>query len=209
MDKTSPIEYWNLSDSANLGAMKANDARAKFESNLAPEGDLLTRVHAEALRDYKDLAQLVLGGAAFLRHLKIPFAGDAADLGSGTGVGATMISKIPETQKVYAVEYSEQFVKNIMPIVFSHFQADENKIVRVVGDFNNLKLPDHSLSLLLEIDAFHHSENLERTLKECYRILKPGGVVLSVDRAWPDSYSREELDRKLEVEYSDDRKALF
>lgn len=209
MENKNSLEYWKISENANILAMRSNDSRANIENDQVQNGQLLATVHAEVLVDFPKLEKLVLEGIRFLDFLKIPFQGSAADLGSGVGTGATIISKLPDVEKVFAIEYAEQFVLKLMPIVFGQFKADESKIVRVVGDFDNLQIQDNSLSLIIEIDSFHHSDNLDITLKECYRVLKPGGVIISIDRAWPDSFSRVELDKKLDIEYDESRKALY
>lgn len=206
---TSEILYWRLSDQANLVAMQANDSRATIESNQVKNGEQLISVHNEALLDYPEMERLIFGGIKFLDQLGIDYSGIAADLGSGVGTGATIISKIDEISKIYAVEYAEQFVTKIMPKVFYEFSAYAEKIIRTIGDFNNIQLDDNSLSLIVEIDSFHHSEDLNKTLRECYRVLKPGGAIVSIDRAWPDNYSRDELEKKLDIEYSESRKALY
>lgn len=72
-----------------------------------------------------------------------------------------------------------------------------------------LEQPDGSLSVILGMDAFHHSEDLDITLKECYRVLKKGGTLIAVDRAWPDRYTREELEAKLDVELNDNLKRKY
>jgi SAM-dependent methyltransferase len=203
------VEYWAYTKHAHLTAMKSNDSRAKIEDVEIQGGAELAEVHAETLKTFPEIEKLVLGGIRFLKLMKIPFAGTAIDLGSGVGTVATIVSRLPEVQKVYAVEYSEQFVLKSMPVVFKHFKADETKIVRVVGDFNMFQLPDASVSLIVEVDSLHHAEDLDLTLRECARVLKPGGVILSVDRAWSDSLTQADLDAKLDVEYSAARKALW
>ena len=209
MENLSEIEYWTLSEFVNEGARKAIDSRVSHEMKISKDGPSIKDVHSEVLRDYDDIKKIILGAFSIINRLGISYAGDAADLGSGTGIGATILSTVQEITKIYAIEYSEEFVQKMMPVVFSDFGAKAEKIIRVVGDFNNLKLKDSSLMVLLEIHSFHHSENLEYTLKECYRVLKPGGLIIAIDRAWPDSCSREELEIKLDVEYSDKSKAVF
>jgi len=205
----SDVLYWKLTEWALEEAKSGMDNRAKIEEERILSGENVEIVHTQALRDFEYIKQLIIGGVNFLRLKKIEFQGIAADLGSGTGMGATILSKLPEIEKVFAIEYSEQFVLRIMPEVFIRFDADREKIVRVVGDFNSLEIENNSLSLILDVDSFHHSEDLNITLKECNRVLKPSGVIISVDRAWPDKYTRKELDEKLNVEFNDHVKKLY
>ena len=208
-DQTTRIEYWKMSDLALVEAKRGMDYRAEIEQDRILNGEQIANVHTQALRDFKDIKQLIVGGLQFLKSKSINYKGIAADLGSGTGMGATILSYQPEINKVYAVEFSEQFVVRIMPEVFAQFKADETKIIRVVGDFNILEVEDESLSLILDVDSFHHSEDLDVTLKECYRVLKPGGIIIAVDRAWSDKLTPEQLEEKLDKELNDNAKKLY
>lgn len=204
---TEPL-YWEMvliSDTA----MAAMDHRAGEESAKVEEGTLIDIAHEQAVRDYAFFEKMVKGAITLLKWTGNPAAGDAIDLGSGTGVGAVILSKFDRIKKVYALELSVEFVKQIMPMVFERFDAQVDKIQRVVGDFNHVDLLDGSLDMVLEIGAFHHSEDLDITLKECYRVLKKGGTLIAVDRAWPDRYTREELEAKLDVELNDNLKRKY
>lgn len=209
MENLQPIEYWTYTPLANKTAMDAQDNRARTESNRIQSGENMEKVHSEALRDYADIRRVLLGGFAFLKHMRLDFSGAAADLGSGIGTGATILSQLPEINRVYAVEFSEQLVLHLMPRVFEEYQAETSKIVPVVGDFNHLHLDNESLAVILEVDSFHHSEDLDVTLRECHRVLKTGGVIVATDRAWPDSTPRDELEKKLDKEYTAAQKTLW
>ena len=160
------------------------------------------------MRDYDELVRLITAGYSISQKVTDLAQGIAIDLGSGTGIGASIISNLSEVTKIYAVEYSEQFVLKIMPLVFLSFKTQTEKIIRVVGDFNKLKLPDESVSMIVEIDSLHHSEDLSVTLNECFRVLKPGGVIISIDRAWPNYYSNDQLETLLDKEYDEQYKEL-
>ena len=71
----------------------------------------------------------------------------------------------------------------------------------MVSDFNRLDVEDGSLNIVLGVDSFHHSEDFDRTLAECRRALAMDGVIISIERAWSDSYTQEQfktmLDRQL------------
>jgi SAM-dependent methyltransferase len=99
--------------------------------------------------------------------------------------------------------------KSIMPLVFQRFSADSSKIMRVVGDFNRLELNDACLGGILEVEAFHHSENLAATLSECHRVLRPGGLLILIDRAHPDHMSEEGLQGLLAKEYGSEFLARY
>ena len=206
------VEYWQFTPLALAKAKEGMDHRAEEEIERIKGGEQLGNVHEQAVRDYQQLSELIAGGMQFLGSCrKLDNARDwkAVDMGSGTGVGATIISQYDQFQKIWAVEFSENFVTDIMPEVFAYFKAKSEKIIRVVGDFNHLELEDGSLDLILDIDSFHHSEDLPTTLQECYRTLRPGGVIMAVDRAWEDHYSQLELDTMLDRELNDKLKKKY
>ena len=204
----SPL-YWGMTDLAHEVAREAMENRATVEVDEVEKGQALEKVHGQALRDYKQFEQLIGGALSFLKKIHHPARGVAVDMGSGTGVGACILSRFDEVEKVFAVEFSEHFVEKVMPLVFEKYNANIEKIQRVVSDFNHLKIEDGSLGIILDIDSFHHSEDLDRTLQECQRVLAPGGVIIAIDRAWPDRYSREQLEAKLDTEFPDHLKQKY
>ncbi len=128
------------------------------------------------------------------------FCGIGADLGAGSGIGAAILSKYSTVNKVYAVDYSKEFIKRIMPITFQKLKADSSKIIRVVGSYNHIKLRDETLDFAIEIGAFHHSEDIYSTLKELYRVLKPGGWFVALERAHRNNRHNSYLEKTLDVE---------
>lgn len=193
----------------NPAAQAGMDARAQQERAQVDEGVELELAHSQALRDYEQIDQLIRGGWRFLQLTGHALRGEAVDLGSGTGIGAAILAQFEAISRVYALDFSRQFVEQIMPVVFERYRAPQEKVQRVVGDFNVLEVPDASLALVLDLDALHHSEDLDLTLRECNRALQMGGAILAVDRAWPDHYTRAELDAKLDAELNDNLKHKY
>ena len=205
---TQPL-YWGMTDLAHEVAREAMENRATVEVDEVEKGQALENVHGQALRDYKQFEQLIVGALSFLKNCKKPAGGVAVDMGSGTGVGACILSRLEAVEKVFAVEFSAHFVEKVMPLVFEKYNANIEKIQRVVSDFNHLKIEDGSLGIILDIDSFHHSEDLDRTLQECQRVLAPGGVIIAIDRAWSDRYTREQLETMLNTEFPDHLKKKY
>ncbi len=207
--KLTPPLYWKMTDLALKEAKDGMDHRAKEEIETVEQGVDLKAAHGQAIRDFAQLNDFIQAGFDFLRRINHKIAGEAVDVGSGTGVGAGILSRFDFITKVYAVEFSEQFVLSIMPVVFESIKANSSKIQRVVGDFNNLQVPDASQACVLDIDSFHHAEDLDFTLRECARALQPGGVIIAIDRAWDDHYTRVQLEAKLDVELNDNLKNKY
>jgi len=205
----TPPLYWGMTDLAHEVARAAMENRATVEVNEVEKGQALESVHGQALRDYTQFEQLIAGALSFLKKGKHAVGGAAVDMGSGTGVGACILSKFDEVGKVFAVEFSAHFVEQVMPLVFERYHANIEKIQRVVSDFNHLEIEDGSLSIILDIDSFHHSEDLNRTLQECRRVLDPGGAIIAIDRAWSDRYTRVQLEARLDIEFPEHLKQKY
>ncbi len=143
------------------------------------------------------------------RILGTSLAGEVADLGSGIGLMAAVLSRREAVRRVHAVEYSRNYVVNIMPLVFRRVGARPEKIVRVVGDFNELRLADASLDFVFELEAYHHSESIQRTVAEAHRVLKPGGCFVGLERAHPDRTRPAEIRAFLDRQLTDKQKRRY
>ncbi len=130
------------------------------------------------------------------------FKGKGIDLGGGIGCVSSIIAKKDEVESIHCVEYTEDLVRLCQPVMKQAILGDKkDKIISVVGDFNNLELPDNSLDFAVSWDSMHHSYDLIHTLKECYRVLKPGGRLVLIDRAHNNSTPDSEIQRMLNVVY--------
>ena len=110
------------------------------------------------------------------------YHGTILEMGCGQGVVSACLSRMPKVEKVLALDYSRVCVEELTPIVFDKLGADENKIVRILGSFNDMKLKDNSIDFIVSCGTLHHSEDLLKTARECYRVLKPGGWCVHSDR---------------------------
>ncbi|MBU2609593.1 MAG: class I SAM-dependent methyltransferase [Chloroflexi bacterium] len=208
-NELKPALTWGMTDLALIAAKEAMENRANVEMDALDNGQSLEETHGQAVRDYAQFEQLIGGAFAFLQKIKKTARGVAVDMGSGTGVGACILSGLEQVEKVYAVEFSEYFVEKIMPVVFEKFEAQNVKVQRVVSDFNRLDVEDGSLNIVLDIDSFHHSEDFDKTLDECSRALAKDGVIIAIDRAWPDSYTQEQFKTMLDRELPDRLKQKY
>lgn len=97
-------------------------------------------------------------------------AGDVAlDLGCGNGVSTSGI----KGSLVVGLDLSEK------ELVKSKKKYPRNFFV--VGDARRLPFKSNSFDLIVAINMLHHVENPDIVLKECFRVLKKGGKILTVD----------------------------
>lgn len=170
--------------------------------------DLQSSIHRSLMNTFKDEA----GAAAFLgsdrshwRQQAIikaqfvmgkTFAGSILEIGAGTGWCSSLLSTVPQVQRVYCSDYDRVAVETLMPQVQKVLHAQSTKIQRVYGSFNSIPM-ENEVDTVISIGALHHSENLFVTLSECFKALKPGGWLVASE----PTYSDTETNRQVEARY--------
>lgn len=137
------------------------------------------------------------------------YHGLVLEAGAGSGIYSCHMAKKKNVDKVLAVEYSEECVKNLMTYVIKRFKLNkkqEDKIYPVIGSFDEIKLENNSVDFIIAMGSLHHSENREKTICELYRVLKVGGYLVACERATENTTTNKELNQKLDVEFSNDFK---
>ncbi len=137
------------------------------------------------------------------RHMGVEFAGNGLELGAGCGLLGATVAAYPKVKSLLSVEICEEMTRRVIPKVAAGVLGNQsNKITPIFGSFDDLQIPNESVDFVVEIDSFHHSDNLPKTLGECQRVLKPGGFLLCFDRCHPNHVTDEDVDRMLSEVYS-------
>jgi SAM-dependent methyltransferase len=139
------------------------------------------------------------------RHLLTePIQGDGIELGAGCGLLSALLARSPLVRTVLALEVCAAQVQLLIPKVADHLlgAVQGRKVVPIAGSFDDLRIPSASLDFAFEYHAFHHSADLARTVRECARVLRPGGVAVLIDRVQPDSLTDEQIRDMLARVYS-------
>lgn len=132
-----------------------------------------------------------------------PLEGLGLELGAGTALLSCVVAKRFRVEAILALEICQQMAALVMPKVSRAILGEESdRILPVVGSFDDLRLPDESLDFVIDIDSLHHSDDLPRTVAESSRVLKHGGTMLVLDRCHPNELTDSDVQRMLSVEYS-------
>jgi ubiquinone/menaquinone biosynthesis C-methylase UbiE len=152
---------------------------------------------------YLSISEMAQMLALASRHMPEPLGGCGIELGAGCGLLASFVARQPRVETVLALEICASCVDLLIPrVAVEVLGARAPKVVPVVGSFDDLRLPDSALDFAVEIDSFHHSDDLKHTFCECARVLRPGAWMLCFDRSHPDSLTDREIDEMLSRVYS-------
>jgi len=161
----STRDYWDNPDtpSNNQFLMKV-----ELKKNLAKEYYETNRY--ECYKKYIEYA----------KERSFPISGTLIDVGSGFCFYSSELSKIKDVNKIYALDFSSVRLERIAPILFELQGTSKEKIIRVVGDFYDIKLENESIDVVFMAATFHHANDLNRLLIEMNRILKKGGFMFII-----------------------------
>jgi len=128
------------------------------------------------------------------------FRGVGIELGAGVAIFSALLSRRPSVDRIYAVELVPSIVRKIQCYVVEKY-GDIQKAIPTLGSFDELKVDDGVCDFIFEYDSLHHSFDLKTTLKEAYRVLRPGGVLVAIDRIQPNGMQDKLKKRLLNFEY--------
>ncbi|MBP6885665.1 MAG: class I SAM-dependent methyltransferase [Candidatus Pacebacteria bacterium] len=205
------IEHWDVDAEVKKEAQE--NYRTKFALSLAGK-DALTIVReltfdgVAPLITIDDLDCLLRWIEKYL--LRKNFSGVGVEVGAGPLVFSSVLARCTAVTKMYGIEICQPIVEQLFPGVARGIaQENTSKLVGVVGSFDDMQLPDASVDFVFDFFSLHHSLDIEVTFREIARVLKPGGFLLMLDKARPDSYSQDDLDALLDTRYGPEYNKQF
>ncbi len=99
-----------------------------------------------------------------------------ADLGAGDGSFSLLLAQ--QAKKVIAVDSSAKMIE------FAREQAARHEVKNVdyrIGDMEEIPIDDSAVDLVFFLQSLHHALHPDRTIREAWRILRPGGQIAILD----------------------------
>jgi arsenite methyltransferase len=101
-----------------------------------------------------------------------------ADVGAGKGYFVEHLSgAVGPEGTVYAVEVDAQLVADLAV----RFPAEQTNVEAVLGEFEDPKLPDGSVDVVLIVNTYHHIEDRPGYFRRLQQDLSPGGRVAVIE----------------------------
>lgn len=164
--KVGSSAYWNDENEEKRKEFDIRDGHAeKLESYLKKE--------TTYWKEFHDV--LSLAGKAGR-----PIGGVGVDIAAGVCWTTALLSRVPAVERIYAVDISFHRLQKLAPLVGAMFDWVPAKVVRVLGSFYHLRLPDQSVDFVFMSQAFHHADHPQTLLKELRRVLREEGLLLVI-----------------------------
>ena len=131
-----------------------------------------------------------------LNSLNLKKIKTAIDVGCGNGRHLKSLGFRLSNAKIIGIDQSVQEITKLQNEFSEHICKNQNSYEFLMGDVRSIEIEDNSQDLVICSEVLEHVPNFRDVLKECYRILKPGAVLLiSVPSYLPESlcwkYSKE------------------
>lgn len=103
-----------------------------------------------------------------------------ADIACGTGYGTEILKLRGNARHVIGIDIAEEAID----YAIKHHNPLDTEFK--VGSANNTKLPSESIDAIISFETIEHVDDDLEMLKEFFRILKPGGLLIcSTPNQWP------------------------
>jgi ubiquinone/menaquinone biosynthesis C-methylase UbiE len=99
------------------------------------------------------------------------------DLGAGTGFFSIAFLKLANSSKIYACDISNVMLDWMKQNIVSEYP----EINPVKSEEDSIPLDNGIADLVFMINLYHELDNPEGSVKEAYRILRPGGKIFIAD----------------------------
>ncbi|MEB3315253.1 MAG: bifunctional demethylmenaquinone methyltransferase/2-methoxy-6-polyprenyl-1,4-benzoquinol methylase UbiE [Candidatus Melainabacteria bacterium] len=116
----------------------------------------------------------------YLKHAKV------LDLCTGTGDMAQMWAKKPQVSKVMAIDSCPPMLEEAEKRQRKIKEPWATKITFMPGDALELPFPDDNFDAISVGFGLRNVADLSRAIQEIFRVLKPGGFIVSLDLGHPE-----------------------
>ncbi len=116
-------------------------------------------------RALNDLQRLMEPGRAY---------SDILDVGCGRGKSSCLLDERFHPQSITALEPDQQLLRSAVKMT----ARCSSQISLLHASATDIPLPDNSFDMVFCHQTFHHIADQESAIREFYRVLRPGGVLL-------------------------------
>lgn len=115
---------------------------------------------------------------AKLREKGVILSGNGIDVAAGVLWMLPILFKAISIDQITCIEYSKHRLLKLGPEVIAHYGLPVDKITLALGSFYDIRLPAGSVDFAILCQALHHADDPVLLLKEIFKVLRPGGIVV-------------------------------
>ena len=136
----------------------------------------------DLMNDFMSFGAHRLWKKELIDFMNIQLSDVIIDVGSGTGDLVDLILKKKLNNKIYSTDLNKEMLK------YGKKKFISKKIKFIEANAEKLPFKDDFFDKYIISFCLRNVTDLEKTLKESYRILKPGGSFFCLEFSTPDSY---------------------
>jgi ubiquinone/menaquinone biosynthesis C-methylase UbiE len=118
--------------------------------------------------------------SALARKCGLEFRGRVLEIGAGSAWLSAELSKLPRVVEIVATDFEADALREDAPHIFTWLKARADKITRTTMEAHELDYPAGYFDFIIAVGALRHGMILPLLLKECKRVLKPGGCLVAI-----------------------------
>jgi len=145
-------------------------AAAPTAATVAPDARQLKEIQAHCKRITQALAN----------KCDVEFRGRILEIGAGGAWLSAELSKLPRVVEIVATDFEAEALREEAPRVFAWLNARAAKITRTTMEAHQIEFPNGYFDFVIAVGALRPGMILPLLLKECGRVLKPGGSLIAV-----------------------------
>lgn len=157
---------------------KSATARYAAGKRKAVEGKTPATLDAGQLKEVQNHCHRV--AKALAGKCGVEFRGRILEIGAGGAWLSAELSKLTRVVEIVATDFEEEALREEAPRVFTWLKARADKITRTTMDEHQLDFPNNYFDFVIAVGALRHGMIVPLLLKECSRVLKPGGSFIAV-----------------------------
>jgi SAM-dependent methyltransferase len=189
--KNKETLFWPVSE--QLEDLLSTSVRETTVNRILEQGNIEMGASSQSATTASMLRDLLSVANA---SMNIPeLHGVGIELGAGIGLLGIVAAENSKVDAILSIELVKSFVTNVIPeAAFQILKSNSNKI-------EDIQIESNQIDFALQIESLHHADSLDLAASETFRVLKPGGFLLSIDRSHPDNVSNKTLTELLDHVY--------
>ncbi|MBM7602700.1 ubiquinone/menaquinone biosynthesis C-methylase UbiE [Metabacillus crassostreae] len=133
-----------------------------------------------------------------LEKIKMKEESVVLDVGCGGGKTILLLSKINTNAKIFGIDYSDQAVKDSLRANKNNVATGKVHIKQ--ASVTDISFPENTFDIITAFQTHYFWSDLEESVNEVCRVLKPGGCFLISAELYKINYHMKSYKTKVEME---------